>query len=143
MIEEMYLKEYHDEGDTLVISFEGNREDIYRLRDYANVINRDIDSDTEKDMVSHPSHYNREGALETIWEMVALYGIDDVKSFCRLNAHKYRSRAMDKGGEEDMKKSDFYIKFCAYLETTPEGVVYKHLKERCDNFRDIKKSNNK
>lgn len=40
MIEETYLKEYHDEGDTIVISFEGNREDIYCLRNYAESLNK-------------------------------------------------------------------------------------------------------
>lgn len=161
MLDETYLKEYHDfEGDDVcLVSFEGNKESIERLRDCAKKINDNehdmlvqwlkenaeslTGTEGKKDMVSHPSHYCREGALETIWEMVALYGIADTKAFCRLNAHKYRSRAMDKGGEEDMKKSDFYIKFYAYLETMPEHVVYKHLKERCGNFQDVKKNNNK
>lgn len=167
MIEETYLKEYHDlmtGEDTLLVSFEGDRDDVYVLREYAKKLNNEKEEAVEPqldlselkdlldeieqksirgeetDMVSHPIHYNREGALETIWEMVALYGIEDVKAFCRLNSHKYRGRAMNKGGEEDMRKSDFYIKFCAYLETTSEDVVYKHLKEQCDNFRDIKKN---
>ena len=63
----------------------------------------------KKETVNHPSHYNREGALEAIDEMILLFGIEEVKIFCKLNAWKYRYRAADKNGEEDLKKSDWYI----------------------------------
>jgi hypothetical protein len=59
--------------------------------------------------VNHPNHYNREGAMETIDEMILLFGVEETKSFCKLNAWKYRSRAMYKNKEEDMAKSDWYI----------------------------------
>lgn len=68
------------------------------------------------DAVNHPAHYNREGAMETIDEMVALFGKQETIIFCKLNAWKYRERAMYKGGEEDMKKSDWYIKKAAELQ---------------------------
>jgi hypothetical protein len=47
--------------------------------------------------------------METIDEMILLFGIEETKSFCKLNAWKYRSRAMYKNKEEDMAKSDWYI----------------------------------
>ena len=62
------------------------------------------------DAVDHPKHYNREGAMETIDEMVLLFGKQETMIFCKLNAWKYRARATMKGGEEDMQKSDWYIK---------------------------------
>lgn len=62
---------------------------------------------TEK--VNHPSHYNRENALECIDEMELIFGIEAVKNFCVCNAWKYRYRAADKNGEEDLKKSDWYL----------------------------------
>jgi hypothetical protein len=61
------------------------------------------------DNVNHPNHYCREGAMETIDEMLLLFGIEEVKSFCKLNAWKYRSRALYKNGEEDIAKSDWYL----------------------------------
>ena len=61
------------------------------------------------DMVNHPPHYTRDGAMECIDEMVMLFGPDAVKSYCLCNAWKYRYRAADKNGEEDIKKSDWYI----------------------------------
>lgn len=59
--------------------------------------------------VNHPKHYNRENGMECIDEMVLIFGIEEVKTFCKLNAWKYRYRAADKNGEEDLKKSDWYI----------------------------------
>lgn len=62
------------------------------------------------DNINHPSHYNREGAMECIDEMTLVFGVEAVKNFCLCNWLKYRYRANSKGGEEDLKKSDFYIK---------------------------------
>lgn len=69
------------------------------------------------DMVDHPKHYGREGAMECIEEMILVFGVKATMCFCLLNAWKYRYRAADKGGEEDMKKSDWYM------------AKYKELKE--------------
>lgn len=68
------------------------------------------------DMVDHPSHYNREGAMETIDEMEVLFGLQATFEFCRLNAWKYRARANEKGGQEDLEKSDWYIRKAAELK---------------------------
>lgn len=62
-----------------------------------------------KEKVNHPKHYNRENAMECIEEMVMLFGVEETKIFCKLNAWKYRYRAAEKNGIEDLKKSDWYI----------------------------------
>ena len=62
------------------------------------------------DIVNHPEHYCREGAMECIDEMITLFGIEVVKHFCLCNAWKYRYRSNAKNGEEDIKKSDWYIR---------------------------------
>lgn len=62
------------------------------------------------DKVNHPSHYCREGSMECIEEMLLLFGKEEVKSFCKLNAWKYRYRAADKNGAEDLAKSDWYLR---------------------------------
>lgn len=59
--------------------------------------------------VNHPKHYGREGAMECIDEMLLVFGVEATMNFCLLNAWKYRYRAGAKGGEEDMKKSDWYL----------------------------------
>jgi hypothetical protein len=62
------------------------------------------------DMVNRPPHYCREGGMECIDEMLILFGKEAVKHFCLCNAWKYRYRSNAKNGEEDLKKSDWYIK---------------------------------
>ena len=64
----------------------------------------------EHDNVNHPAHYEREGAIECIDEMVMVFGKDAVKCFCKCNAWKYRYRAADKNGSEDIAKSDWYMR---------------------------------
>lgn len=71
----------------------------------------------EFDPVNRPKHYNREGAMESIDEMVLVFGPEAVMHFCLCNAWKYRYRATAKNGEEDLKKSDWYMR------------KYKELKE--------------
>ena len=68
--------------------------------------------------VNHPAHYNR--AIECIDEMLVIFGKEKVADFCLLNVWKYRYRAANKNGEEDMKKSDWYMK--KYLELTNQTV---------------------
>ena len=76
----------------------------------------------EYNVISKPKHYNREGAMESIDEMELIFGKEAVKHFCLCNAWKYRYRAIDKNGEEDLKKSDWYL--------------HKY-KELCDETKDI------
>jgi hypothetical protein len=74
----------------------------------------DHESTPEHDPVNHPSHYCQEGSMECIDEMVAVFGREAVMNFCLLNVWKYRKRAVFKNGEEDLKKSDWYMK--KYIE---------------------------
>ena len=76
--------------------------------------------EVEEDMVNHPSHYCQEGSMECIDEMIAIFGKVAVKHFCLLNAWKYRKRAVYKNGQEDMKKSDWYIN--KYLDLGGKNV---------------------
>ena len=76
---------------------------------------------TKVDMVNHPPHYEREGAIECIDEMILVFGKSAVMNFCLLNAWKYRYRAGEKNGFEDIKKSDWYMN------------KFKELKEEIDS----------
>ena len=71
------------------------------------------------DNVNHPKHYCREGAIESIDEMVLIFGKEVVKHFCLCDVWKYRYRASSKNGEEDLRKSDWYIK--KYKELCEDG----------------------
>ena len=48
--------------------------------------------------------------------MVALFGVEAVKSFCRCNVYKYRFRAAAKNGAEDIAKAEAYIDILMKLE---------------------------
>lgn len=67
----------------------------------------------EKDTVNHPEHYEN-GSYECIDEMIAVFGMSVVANFCLCNVWKYRYRALNKNGKEDMEKSDWYM--CKYME---------------------------
>lgn len=66
--------------------------------------------DTKHDAVNHPSHYCREGAIECFEEFEVIYGIEAAIHACMFNIHKYRYRAADKNGQQDLEKSDWYSK---------------------------------
>lgn len=78
----------------------------------------------EHDNVNHPKHYGREGAMECIDEMVLVFGKDAVMEFCLCNAWKYRYRAADKNGAEDLAKSDWYMK--KYKELKGHEITILH-----------------
>lgn len=67
----------------------------------------------EKDTVNHPEHYES-GSYECIDEMIAVFGMSVVANFCLCNVWKYRYRALNKNGKEDMEKSDWYM--CKYMD---------------------------
>lgn len=70
--------------------------------------------------VNHPQHYCRDGAMECIDEMILIFGTEAVKHFCLCNAWKYRARAINKNGVEDLQKSDWYI--AKYKELNDEKM---------------------
>lgn len=69
-----------------------------------------------EDVVNHPSHYCQEGGIECIDEMIMVFGIEMVMTFCLCNVWKYRKRAIYKNGKEDMKKADWYMNKYAELK---------------------------
>lgn len=69
-----------------------------------------VKQEVTNDVVNHPAHYCREGGMESIEEMVLVFGKEAVKNFCLCNVWKYRYRAADKNGEEDLHKSDWYMR---------------------------------
>lgn len=68
----------------------------------------------QPDSVNHPTHY--QGKHECIDEMIAMFGVEAVKGFCKCNVYKYRYRADRKNGEEDLKKAEWYMDYLMKLE---------------------------
>lgn len=90
----------------------------------------------EIDMVNHPQHYNRDGAMDCIDEMIAVFGKDIVACFCLCNVWKYRYRASDKGHEEDLSKSDYYMAKYKELITGRSVLGFESVMER-EQLEDI------
>ena len=104
----------------------GNNEELKKVAEFVDGMYDNVDDlDIDKDMVNHPSHY--EHGIECIDEMVLLFGVAETMSFCKLNSHKYRKRAFDKGGREDMDKSDWYMKEYAYLDSKSDFEVKEEI----------------
>ena len=104
----------------------GNADELKKVSEFVNSMYGETNnSDSDEDMVNHPSHY--EHGIECIDEMILLFGVAETMSFCKLNSHKYRKRAFDKGGREDMDKSDWYMKEYAYLDSKSDFEVKEEI----------------
>lgn len=110
--------------------------DIIRLSDYVRHMHdepeemqEDKCNDNEYDEVNHPDHYVNSG-IECIDEMILLYGKEETMSFCKLNSHKYRKRAFDKGGRKDIDKSNWYIRKYMELKRMNEYEIIDKIKRR-------------
>ena len=73
------------------------------------------------DMVNSPPHY--QGKHECIDEMIALFGVDAVRCFCACNVYKYRYRAANKNGTEDLAKAEWYMDKLIELNGERENPV--------------------
>lgn len=65
------------------------------------------------DNINHPKHYET-GKFECIDVMIEVFGIEAVKSYCKINAFKYLYRTDRKNGSEDIGKANWYLN--KYLE---------------------------
>ena len=93
-----------------------NIEKIYKLlkKEYRGAENM---MENKEDVVNHPNHYTN-GEIECIDEMIQVFGKQAVMDFCLCNVWKYRYRAFAKNGQEDIAKSNWYMK--KYLELKKE-----------------------
>lgn len=110
----------YDKNDMGSLLVTGDATELTKVITFVNSMNsndaiKNAFGDEEHDAVNNPSHYKH--GIECIDEMILLYGVMETMSFCKLNSHKYRKRAFDKGGKEDMDKADWYMKEYAYLDS--------------------------
>ena len=109
MVEETYLRQVGD--NACVISFEGDIESIYRIRDYVKHMDDapTMCCEEESDMVDKPAHY-RSGKLETIQKIERVIdGLPAKQAFCLANVLKYFDRAgLKDDAEQDLDKAQNY-----------------------------------
>ena len=125
---------WFDKNDMSSLLITGNKDELAKIIALVDSMNGndaikkafgDEENDEEHDAVNHPSHY--EHGIECIDEMILLYGVVETMIFCKLNSHKYRKRAFDKGGKEDMDKSDWYMKEYAYLDSKSDLEIKEEI----------------
>jgi len=84
-------------------------------------------NESAEDIIHSPSHYKCH-KHECIDEMVEVFGIDAVMTFCKLNVWKYRYRSGAKNGKEDLDKADEYMDILIRLRNrngeTDAGCLY-------------------
>ena len=62
----------------------------------------------QADMVNNPPHYTQ-GGIECIDAIKAALTPEEFRGFCKGNAIKYVWRELHKGGDESLRKADWYI----------------------------------
>ena len=94
------------------------------------------------EMVSHPSHYNKDGRKECIVEMEEKYGAEATAVFCLTNAYKYLYRAGDKIDnpmEQDRNKAKFYFDYTNKLISKYGILAFNGIRiENTDLYLDIR-----
>lgn len=72
--------------------------------------------ESPKEMVNHPSHYNRY-PIETIDMMVSVFGKEATRQWCLMTAFKYRMRLGLKDDiQQDLDKEQWYLNKAKELE---------------------------
>lgn len=67
--------------------------------------------------VNHPDHYNQDGRMECIDQMVLLFGRAAVADFCRCNIFKYQYRYNTTNNQTDIDKAEWYAQYLEQLES--------------------------
>lgn len=122
MLYETYLKEYYDfedDNSVYLVSFEGDKNSINRLREWAKKINGDkpttydaTDEAVHDDMVEHPAHYctgNIE-VIDFIEDQDLGYHLGNAcKYICRAGKKHEAGMSDNEKTIEDLKKAIWYI----------------------------------
>lgn len=91
---------------------------------------------SSQDMVNEPPHY-KQHVMQCIDEMVEVFGVDAVISYCMCNVWKYRYRAPFKGdADEDNMKSDWYMHAMRDLKEHGRVHSFKIAKNDSENEPD-------
>lgn len=94
------------------------------------------------EMVSHPSHYNKDGRKECIVEMEEKYGAGITAVFCLTNAYKYLYRAGNKADnpmEQDRNKAKWYFDYTNKLIAKYGILAFNGIRiEDTDLYLDIR-----
>ena len=75
----------------------------------------------KQDMVNQPPHYNQ-GGIETIDAIREALGPEGFNAYCIGNVMKYCWRHKHKGGQQDLEKALFYMRFASGNDPRAEAA---------------------
>lgn len=97
---------------------------------------QNYENENYTEMVDHPSHYK--GKYECIDVMIECFGIEEVKSFCKLNSFKYLWRSKKKKKEkEDLEKSRWYMNKFKELEKISQEIEQDMLYDNTEKTQNM------
>lgn len=115
---------FADETGCQKCKYYSDQSRICELADYASI---EIElppiikaADVTADNAIKPKHY-KTNKYECIDVMIDVFGVQAVKTFCKLNAFKYIWRTDNNNGVEDIKKAQAYIDKFIELEEVQEN----------------------
>lgn len=88
----------HSDGSGYCVQYGGNVSPTDSCGDWSTDAN-----------VNHPSHYNK-SSIECIEAIKAALTPEEFRGFCKGNALKYVWREQHKGGDEDLRKAEWYLR---------------------------------
>ena len=169
MLEETYLKEFDKENELCIISFEGDKEDIYELRDYAKMINSvkgEVKSKYYRGFSKNIKNNNCEhnygkADYEMVVNPVVEINVDEILNSMRIDGDVVsvnsnvgevdKSDMVDKpshyrsGGIETIKKIEAVVEGLPAKEAYLLGNAIKYIDragKKDDAYQDMSKANN-
>ena len=89
------------------------------------------------DPVNHPSHYTKNGGVESIEAIESSMSKEAFRGFLKGNVQKYVWRYEDKNGLEDLKKACWYLDLLIFsMENEAEQEAVEALENASQECRD-------
>lgn len=92
------------------------------------------------DNINHPNHYQSESGIEVL-DVITAFGSDsEITGYYKGNILKYVLRYDKKGGIEDLRKAEFYLKKLIELKENkkPPEIKFDYPKYIRNHEKDIK-----
>lgn len=110
----------YDGGMSFTVRFEDHRRLPFREHDLILLPEPDAPATPEPpadDPINRPSHYTQ-GAIECIDAIRAALTPEEFRGFCKGNILKYTWRERHKGGDESLRKAEWYLRQSTNTPTT-------------------------
>jgi hypothetical protein len=84
---------------------------------------------SKPEMVNSPGHYTAKGTIECIEAIEAQLTTDEFRGFLKGNIAKYVWRELRKGGQEDLRKAQWYLNRLVERDDAHRRAAIQELRE--------------